>query len=239
MFSIDFGFTLCYNTIVVNRGNVWDKERRNMEKVKKFIKELFGARTDATKYGTVIVNFLIGISLPAVALGLMCLIPVSSPFRKLIAIPFFLIWIMLFAFFGRLIAVSDNKTAKAIKENRYKFKYDPMDLTLDDFVYWLTNANMIDEILVRSQEGINYLFTIRFDHDRKGNVLSKSFFLDDREIASPEDCVKLFKELGIIQDDVIKVYQYIDGSDPRGLYEYIKFLKETNHDIDDSSNLTF
>ena len=84
---------------------------------------------------------------------------------------------MLLMFFARLIHVSDNKDLINIKRKGYKFKYKPIDLSIQDFEFWLKNAEAPETIYVKSKKGINYKFEISFECRIYSNYESQSCYV--------------------------------------------------------------
>ena len=131
--------------------------------MKKFLYEIFTADTDSTSYKKVTLNFLLASIAPIVLFFICNLIPIGNVFRFILLIPIFTFIWMLLMFFVRLIHVSDNKTLINIKRKGYKFKYKPIDLSIQDFEFWLKNAEVPETIYVKSKKGINYKFEISFE----------------------------------------------------------------------------
>ena len=198
-------------------------------KIKKFISELFSAATTSTSYLEMIRNFLIGLIVPCVLLVLTNLIPVKTPLRILIIIPIGLIMFMTIIFFARLIWVSDNRETNNIKSDKYKFKYKPIKLKVDDFVYWLKNAVVPEKLIVRSKNKINYIFEISFETKGKnGPFYNKRFFLDNEELQDSNTCIEKLTSLDIIYNNELSIYETFDKNSPELLIKIIDDLKINN-----------
>ena len=131
--------------------------------MKKFLYEIFTADTDSTSYRKVTLNFLLASIAPIVLFFICNLIPIGNVFRFILLILMFTFIWMLLMFFVSLMHVSDNKALINIKRKGYKFKYKPIDLSIQDFEFWLENAEAPETIYVKSKKGINYKFEISFE----------------------------------------------------------------------------
>ena len=194
--------------------------------MKKFLYEIFTGDTDSTSYKKVTLNFLLASIAPIVLFFICNLIPIGNVFRFILLIPMFtLIW-MLLMFFVSLMHVSDNKALINIKRKGYKFKYKPIDLSIQDFEFWLKNAETPETIYVKSKKGINYKFEISFEvKGKNGPFYNKEFYLDDNKINDINECLKIFYELEIIYNDSIKVYETFDRNSPDIIISIISDLK--------------
>ena len=194
--------------------------------MKKFLYEIFTADTDSTSYKKVTLNFLLASIAPIVLFFVCNLIPVGNGFRFLILIPMFTFIWMLLMFSVRLMHVSDNKALINIKRKGYKFKYKPIDLSIQDFEFWLENAEVPETIYVKSKKGINYKFEISFEvKGKNGPFYNKEFYLDDNKINDINDCLRIFNELEIIYNDCIKVFETFDRNSPDTIISIISDLK--------------
>ena len=183
--------------------------------MKKFLYEIFTADTDSTSYKKVTLNFLLASIAPIVLFFICNLIPIGNVFRFILLIPIFTFYWMLLMFFARLIHVSDNKALINIKRKGYKFKYKPIDLSIQDFEFWLKNAETPETIYVKSKKGINYKFEISFEvKGKNGPFYNKEFYLDANKIDTIDCCIKTFIELEIINKNIIKVYETFDRNSP-------------------------
>lgn len=194
--------------------------------MKKFLYEIFTADTDSTSYKKVTLNFLLASIAPIVLFFICNLIPIGNVFRFILLIPMFtLIW-MLLMFFVSLMHVSDNKALINIKRKGYKFKYKPIDLSIQDFEFWLENTEAPETIYVKSKKGINYKFEISFEvKGKNGPFYNKEFYLDDNKINNINECLRIFYELEIIYNDVIKVFETFDRNSPDTIISIISDLK--------------
>ena len=194
--------------------------------MKQFIKELFSAGTDSLSYKKIIFDFLLGMIVPvALIIGANC-IPVDSPFRFVILIPTITASFMILLFFCRLIWVSDNREKNDIKSNKYKYKYAPVKVSVQDFIFWLNMAKMPEIIYTKSLLGINYMFEISFEAKSKsGPFFNKKFFLDGKELKDWNQCIDTLEELKIIKAGYIDVYETFDHNKPEMLLKIIQELK--------------
>ena len=194
--------------------------------MKKFLYEIFTADTDSTSYKKVTLNFLLASIAPIVLFFICNLIPIGNVFRFILLIPMFtLIW-MLLMFFVSLMHVSDNKALINIKRKGYKFKYKPIDISIQDFEFWLKNAEVSETIYVKSKKGINYKFEISFEvKGKNGPFYNKEFYLDDNKINNINECLRIFYELEIIYNDGIKVFETFDRNSPDTIISIISDLK--------------
>ena len=183
--------------------------------MKKFLYEIFTADTDSTSYKKVTLNFLLASIAPIVLFFICNLIPIGNVFRFILLIPMFTFIWMLLMFFVSLMHVSDNKALINIKRKGYKFKYKPIDLSIQDFEFWLENAEAPETIYVKSKKGINYKFEISFEvKGKNGPFYNKEFYLDDNKISDINECLRVFNELEIIYNDGIKVFETFDRNKP-------------------------
>lgn len=194
--------------------------------MKKFLYEIFTADTDSTSYKKVTLNFLLASIAPIVLFFICNLIPVGNVFRIIIFVPIFTFIWMLLMFSVRLMHVSDNKALINIKRTGYKFNYEPIDLSIQDFEFWLENAEVPETIYVKSEKGINYKFEISFEvKGKNGPFYNKEFYLDHNKINDINECLRIFYELEIIYNDSIKVYETFDRNSPDIIISIINDLK--------------
>lgn len=194
--------------------------------MKKFLYEIFTADTDSTSYKKVTLNFLLASIAPIVLFFICNLIPIGNVFRFILFIPMFTFIWMLLMYFVSLMHVSDNKALINIKRKGYKFKYKPIDLSIQDFEFWLQNAEVPETIYVKSKKGINYRFEISFEvKGKNGPFYNKEFYLDDNKINNINDCLRIFNELEIIYNDGIKVFETFDRNSPDTIISIISDLK--------------
>ena len=196
--------------------------------MKKFLYEIFTGDTDSTSYKKVTLNFLLASIAPIVLFFICNLIPMGNVFRFILLIPIFTFIWMLFMFFVSLMHVSDNKALINIKRKGYKFKYKPIDLSIQDFEFWLENAEAPETIYVKSKKGINYKFEKSFEvKGKNGPFYNKEFYLDDNKINDINECLRIFYELEIIYNDGIKVFETFDKNSPDIIISIISDLKTT------------
>ena len=194
--------------------------------MKKFLYEIFTADTDSTSYKKVTLNFLLASITPIVLFFICNLIPIGNVFRFILLIPMYTFIWMLLMYFVRLMHVSDNKALINIKRKGYKFKYKPIDLSIQDFEFWLENAEAPETIYVKSKKGINYKFEISFEvKGKNGPFYNKEFYLDDNKINDINECLRIFYELDIIYNDSIKVFETFDRNSPDTIISIISDLK--------------
>jgi len=194
--------------------------------MKKFLYEIFTADTDSTSYKKVTLNFLLASIAPIVLFFICNLIPIGNVFRFILLIPMFTFIWMLLMFFVSLMHVSDNKALINIKRKGYKFKYKPIDLSIQDFEFWLQNAEVPETIYVKSKKGINYKFEISFEvKGKNGPFYNKEFYLDDNKRNDINECLRIFYELEIIYNDGIKVFETFDRNSPDTIISIISDLK--------------
>ena len=194
--------------------------------MKKFLYEIFTADTDSTSYKKVTLNFLLASIAPIVLFFICNLIPIGNVFRFILLIPMFTFIWMLLMYFVRLMHVSDNKALINIKRKGYKFKYKPIDLSIQDFEFWLKNAEAPETIYVKSKKGINYKFEISFEvKGKNGPFYNKEFYLDDNKVNDINECLRMFNELEIIYNDGIKVFETFDRNNPEIINIVILNLK--------------
>ena len=194
--------------------------------MKKFLYEIFTADTDSTSYKKVTLNFLLASIAPIVLFFICNLIPIGNVFRFILLIPMFTFIWMLLMYFVSLMHVSDNKALINIKRKGYKFKYKPIDLSIQDLEFWLKNAEVPETIYVKSKKGINYKFEISFEvKGKNGPFYNKEFYLDDNKINDINECLRIFYELDIIYNDGIKVFETFDRNSPDTIISIISDLK--------------
>ena len=125
-----------------------------------------------------------------------------------------------------MIWVSDNREANNIKSDKYKFKYKPIKLTADDFVYWLENAVVPEKLIIRSKNKINYIFEISFETKGKnGPFYNKRFFLDNEKLQDSNTCIEKLTSLDIIYNNELSIYETFDKNSPELLIKIIDELK--------------
>lgn len=195
--------------------------------MKKLIKEVFLPETSSTNYKYAIKNYIVAMVIVIALFLLFNLIPIGNPFRFLVVILIVLImWISLM-FFVKLSIIHDNIQKEKLKNKKYKFKYKPITVSVNDFKFWLENAETPETLYLKSQSSNNYIFEVSFDITRKnGKFINKKFFLDDKEIREANECVELLSSLDIIINNEIKVYETFDHNKPELLLDTINNLKE-------------
>ena len=159
---------------------------------------------------------------------LSCFIPIASFFRIITVICVVLYILFMICFLSRVfITVSDNKEKYEMKNKKYKFKYEPVKVFVDDLRFWLENANVPETILVKSLEDRVYSFDVCFDvKGRNGPFINKQFYLDDDKLDSVDACINIMYELNIIMGDYIYVYETFDHNKPDVLVKIIEDLKK-------------
>ncbi|MBO5772436.1 MAG: hypothetical protein J6R37_01380, partial [Clostridia bacterium] len=132
-------------------------------------------------------------------------------------------------YFVSLIHVSDNRELVNIKGENYKYIYKPIKLPIEDFVFWLDNAEIPETLYLRSKNGINYKFDISFNTKGKSSPFyNKEFLLDNKKIAH-EDCLSVLQDLEIISKDHIKIYDTFDRNPPELCIKIIDDLKSKKY----------
>lgn len=194
--------------------------------MKKFLKALFFPNKTMNNKKTAIKYFLIALSISVVLLILTLFIPIGSKMRFLIKIPFSMIIWVLIVFVMNISSISENNEKEKIKNNQYKFKYDPIKISFEDFKIWLYNTDISEVLYVKAIDGRNYILEIWFDvNSVTGKTSNKKIYLNDILINDEEECIELLTSLEIIYDDSVTVYETFDGNSPLVLVEIIKQLK--------------
>ena len=195
--------------------------------MKQFLEELFSAETDSLDYKKIVLNFLIGIILPVALIIGGCFIPSSSPFRSLVFIPTIIVGCMAFLFFCRLINVGDNRDENAVKNNKHKYKYTPVKVSVQDFILLLDIANSPETIYTKSSLGKNHIFEISFDIGKNGlkRFYDKAFILDGKELKDSDQCIQTLEKLKIINNGYIDVYETFDHNKPEIILKIIEKIK--------------
>ena len=195
--------------------------------MKKFIKEVFIPETPSKNYKYAIKNYIISMVTLIILFLLTNLIPIGNAFRFLVVIPLGLIMWISFMFFVKLSIIYDNIQKEKIKNKKYKFRYEPITVSVDDFKFWLENAEISETLYLKSQTDNNYIFEVSFDITGKnGKFINKKFYLDEKEINSANECIDLLLSLDIIINNQIKLYETFDHNKPEVLLDVIKDLKE-------------
>lgn len=147
--------------------------------------------------------------------------------RFLVKIPFSMIIWVIIVFVINLSTISDKKQKEKVKNNQYKFKYDPVKITFEDFKFWLYNTDISEVLYVKAIDGRNYIFEIWFDvNSVTGKTYNKKIYINDMLINDEEECIELLTSMEIIYDDSVTVYETFDCNSPLVLVDIIKQLKK-------------
>ena len=194
--------------------------------MKKFLKDLFLPNESLNKKTTALKYFLISLTISVVLLILTLFIPIGSKMRFLIKIPFSMIIWVIIVFVINLSTISDKKQKEKIKNNQYKFKYDPIKISFEDFKFWLYNTDITEVLYLKSIDGKNHIFEIWFEvNSVTGKTYNKKIYLNDILINDEEECIELLTSLEIIYDDSVTVYETYDCNSPLVLVDTINQLK--------------
>lgn len=194
--------------------------------MKKFLKDLFLPNESLNKKTTALKYFLISLTISVVLLILTLFIPIGSKMRFLIKIPFSMIIWVIIVFVINLSTISDKKQKDKIKNNQYKFKYDPIKISFEDFKFWLYNTDISEVLYLKSINGKNHIFEIWFEvNSVTGKTYNKKIYLNDILINDEEECIELLTSLEIIYDDSVTVYETYDCNNPLVLVDTINQLK--------------
>ena len=194
--------------------------------MKKFLKDLFLPNESLNKKTTALKYFLISLTISVVLLILTLFIPIGSKMRFLIKIPFSMIIWVIIVFVINLSTIADKKQKEKIKNNQYKFKYDPIKISFEDFKFWLYNTDISEVLYLKSIDGKNHIFEIWFEvNSVTGKTYNKKIYLNDILINDEEECIELLTSLEIIYDDSVTVYETYDCNSPLVLVDTINQLK--------------
>lgn len=194
--------------------------------MKKFLKDLFLPNESLNKKTTALKYFLISLTISVVLLILTLFIPIGSKMRFLIKIPFSMIIWVIIVFVINISTISDKKQKEKIKNNQYKFKYDPIKISFEDFKFWLYNTDISEVLYLKSIDGKNHIFEIWFEvNSVTGKTYNKKIYLNDILINDEEECIELLTSLEIIYDDSVTVYETYDCNSPLVLVDTINQLK--------------
>lgn len=194
--------------------------------MEKFLKDLFLPNESLNKKTTALKYFLISLTISVVLLILTLFIPIGSKMRFLIKIPFSMIIWVIIVFVINLSTIADKKQKEKIKNNQYKFKYDPIKISFEDFKFWLYNTDISEVLYLKSIDGKNHIFEIWFEvNSVTGKIYNKKIYLNDILINDEEECIELLTSLEIIYDDSVIVYETYDCNSPLVLVDTINQLK--------------
>ena len=192
-----------------------------------FIKGIFSFRTKSIKYSTEVIKMLVGIII--VGIGLIfteIIFPNVLVIQILRSIVVFSGLEILISFYWRIILVSDNKEQNLIKNKKYKFKHEPINLSISDFEFLVDNAVAPETMYVESKTSDFHIIQIAFDITGiRGKFYNKHFLIDEEVILDKQIFLNKLLELCIVYDGKIKVYATFDYNKPEVLLSVIETLK--------------
>ena len=185
----------------------------------KSFKEFISLETKETRY----TPFLIRLIIELVIFGgldvlFFIIIPTEiKPLRLIVALFFILTLICIFAFVIRCIAVADNM-AKINNKKKHKKTSKAIAIDRDDFIFWLKNAELYEELVIKSLDGKTEVLDVT--PEKKKTIYNFA----DKEYKLDSLINKLEEEEYL--NDVILVCQTYDGNKPDVLVKIIKDLKK-------------
>ena len=186
----------------------------------KKIKQFLSLQTKETRYAPYIIRLIIELIIfGGIDAFLFIIIPVENQALRLFVVLFLVICLWsIFACVIRCIAVSDNKHRQEVKGKKKTKEFTPISINREDFIYWLENAKLFEELVIKSVLG--QCNTLEVTPEKKTLL----YAFDGQEYKFDELISKL--EADEYLNESIIVCETYDHNRPEILLEIIKDLKK-------------
>lgn len=186
----------------------------------KSFKEFMSLTPNETRYAPFVIRLIIELVVFGAAfLVTFFLIPVENQFLRLIP-AFFVIVLIICAinFVVRCINVSDNRARAKVKAKKNKKKFAPISVSRDDFIFWLKNTDLYEELVIKSLLDQYNILEVTPD---KGKLL---YNFDEKDYDLDGLIAELEKKEYL--NETITVCETSDHNKPEILLSIIKDLKK-------------
>ena len=186
------------------------------------IKELFQFYSGDYTYKKTIVTYIIA-NIVILSIAILDYIIRDYFISHIILGVIFIIFIyLLLAFIARMITISDNRNINKTINGKNKFKYNPINIELEDIVLWISKFDE-PELLVCSIE--NEFFVIEISYDikgRRGEYYNRQLYFNNKVI-DESSLIEKLKNKAI--NNIVKVYQTFDTNKPELIFDEINKIK--------------
>ena len=200
-----------------------NKLRIRIDVMKKF-EEFISVATKEKRYSPFIIRCVIEVIIfGGISITTFFLIPIEYITLRLIpALTLLLTIYCILACLLRCFNVHDNVVKANLKKKKIKEKYKPVSIDREDFIFYLKNAELAENLIIKSSIGqLANLEISAFD----GGI---EYYFNDEEM----DLLSLIKKLEDENylDDTIHVSEITDHNKPELLSKVIEYLKKKKHE---------
>ena len=109
------------------------------------------------------------------------------------------------------------------KSGKLKFKFNPINVSLDDIILWLKETNEPETIYISMIDDEYHILEVWFDvRGRRGTYYNKQIYFDNKEY-SENETIQLLQNKAT--NSFIKVYETYDRNKPEILIQKIDEIK--------------
>ncbi len=186
------------------------------------IKELFQFVTKDYTYKKTVMTYISANIILGLIVALCYIIRQYFISHIILAFAFISFVYLLLAFAIRMINISDNRSISKTINGKTKFKYNPINIELNDIILWIQKYDE-PETLVCSIENKFFVIEISFDvKGRRGKYYNRKLYFNNDKI---DECLLIEKLRNEAIDNVIKVYETFDKNKPEILLDEINKVK--------------
>lgn len=187
------------------------------------LRELFSVQSDDITYKNTVIRFLITLVLIVLLIIAANFLPFEIVSRIISGILVTISIYLFIAFFARLTSISDNKEHMKVKSGKLKFKFNPINVSLDDIILWLKETNEPETIYISMIDDEYHILEVWFDvRGRRGTYYNKQIYFDNKEY-SENETIQLLQNKAT--NNFIKVYETYDRNKPEILIQKIDEIK--------------
>ena len=187
------------------------------------LRELFSVQSDDITYKNTVIRFLITLVLIVLLIIAANFLPFEIASRIISGILVTISIYLFIAFFARLTSISDNKEQMKAKSGKLKFKFNPINVSLDDIILWLKETNEPETIYISMIDDEYHILEVWFDvRGRRGTYYNKQIYFDNKEY-SENETIQLLQNKAT--NNFIKVYETYDRNKPEILIQKIDEIK--------------
>ena len=187
------------------------------------LRELFSFQSDDITYKNTVIRFLITLVLIVLLIIAANFLPFEIVSRIISGILVTISIYLFIAFFARLTSISDNKEHMKVKSGKLKFKFNPINVSLDDIILWLKETNEPETIYISMIDDEYHILEVWFDvRGRRGTYYNKQIYFDNKEY-SENETIQLLQNKAT--NNFIKVYETYDRNKPEILIQKIDEIK--------------
>ena len=187
------------------------------------LRELFSFQSDDITYKNTVIRFLITLVLIVLLIIAANFLPFEIASRIISGILVTISIYLFIAFFARLTSISDNKEKMKVKSGKLKFKFNPINVSLDDIILWLKETNEPETIYISMIDDEYHILEVWFDvRGRRGTYYNKQIYFDNKEY-SENETIQLLQNKAT--NSFIKVYETYDRNKPEILIQKIDEIK--------------